>query len=60
MEKANTRRETTPKKNQESNLLSTKPEADSHRNIKIISNITGSSKHYSLIYFNINGLNSPI
>jgi hypothetical protein len=60
MENTNTRRETTPKKKQESNLLSTNPIEDNNTNIKIISIITGSNNHYSLISFNINGLNSPI
>jgi hypothetical protein len=33
VENANTRRETTPKKKQESNLLSINPKEDSHTNI---------------------------
>jgi hypothetical protein len=41
MENANTRRETTPQKKQESNVLSTNPKEDNHTNIKITS-ITGS------------------
>ena len=60
MENSNTRRETTPYKKQESNLLSTNPKEDSHTNIKITSKITGSNNHYSLIFLNINGLNFPI
>ena len=42
MENANTRRETTPQKEQESNLLSTNPKEDNHTNIKITSIITES------------------
>ena len=49
MENSNTRRETTHLENQENNLLSTNPKEDSHTNIKIISIITGSNYHYSLI-----------
>jgi ribonuclease D len=60
MENANTKRETTPKKKQHSNLLSTNLTDDNHINIKITLIITGSNNHYSLIYLNINGLNSPI
>jgi hypothetical protein len=60
MENTNTRRETTPWKKQESNLLSTNPKEDSHTNIKITSKITESNNHHSLISLNINGLNSPI
>ena len=60
MENTNTRRETTPQKKQESNLLSTSPIEDNHINIKITPIITGSNNHYSLISLNINGLNSPI
>ena len=48
-----------PKKYQESNQLSTNSKEDKHTNIKI-SKITGSNNHYSLLSFNINGLNSPI
>jgi hypothetical protein len=59
MKNSNTRRGTTPLKKQESNL-STNPKEDSHTNIKIISKITGSNNHYSLISLSINGLNSPI
>jgi hypothetical protein len=59
MENTNTRRETTPKKNQESNLLKN-PKEDNHTNIKITSKITGSNNHYSLISLNIIELNSPI
>jgi hypothetical protein len=45
---------------QVSNPLSTNPIEDIHTNIKIISKATASNNHYSLISFNINGLNSPI
>jgi hypothetical protein len=45
---------------QESNLLSTNTKEDSHTNIIITSQITGSNNHYSLISLNINGLNFPI
>jgi hypothetical protein len=60
MKKANTKRETTPKKRQESKLLSINPIEDNYTNIKITSIITGSSNHYSLISLNTNGPNSPI
>jgi hypothetical protein len=60
MENAKTKRETTAKKKQESNFLSTNPIEDNHTNIKITSIITGSKNHYSLISLNISGLNSPI
>ena len=61
MENTNRRRETTSEKKEESNL-STKPKEDSHTNIipPPTTKITGSNHHYSLISFNINGLNSPI
>ena len=55
--KYKSRRETTPQKKQQSNLSTNRIE-NSHRNIKIISKITGSSNHYSLLSLNINGLNS--
>jgi hypothetical protein len=44
------------------NNLSTNPKEDSHTNIlhPIITKISGSNNHYSLISININGLNSPI
>ena len=58
MENANTRRETTPLINPESNLLSTNPKEDNDKNI--MSKITGSINHYFLISLTINGLNSPI
>ena len=57
MENTNTRRETTPWKKQESNLLSTNPKEDSHTNMKITSKLTGSKNHYSLISLNISALN---
>jgi hypothetical protein len=61
MENSNTRRETTPQKNQESNLISTNPKGDSHRNNSTFNNkITGSTNHFSFISLTINGLNSPI
>ena len=60
MENINTRRETTPQKEQESNLLPTNSIEDNHTNIKIRSIIIGSNIHYSLISLNINGLNSPL
>jgi hypothetical protein len=52
VENANTRRETTPKKKQESNLLSINPKEDSHTNIMlpITTKITWSNNHFS---FNI-------
>ena len=60
MENANTRRETTPLINPESNLLSTNPKEDNDKNIKIMSKITESNNHYFIISLTINGLNSPI
>jgi hypothetical protein len=54
MKNACTRRETTPYKKQENNLLSISPKEDSHTNIKITSKITGSNNHFSLISLNIN------
>jgi hypothetical protein len=60
MENANTRRKTISWKRQESNLLSTNPKEDSHKNVTITSKVTGSNNHSSLISININGLNSPI
>ena len=60
MENANTRRETTLQKKQESNPLPTNSKEDTHTNIKVRSKTTGSSNHYSLISLNNNGLNSPI
>ena len=60
MENTNKGRETTHKKNQESNLLSTNPKEDNNTNIKITSKIAGSNNHYSSISLNINGLNSSI
>jgi hypothetical protein len=52
-------RETMPYKKQEGNL-SINPKEDNHTNIKITSKVTGSINHYSLIYFNIKGLKSPV
>ena len=48
MENANTRREITPQKKQESNI-STNPKEESHTNTKITSKIPGSNNHYYLI-----------
>ena len=61
MENANTRKETTPQKKQESNL-STNSKHNRHTNIipPLTTKITGSNNHFSLISLNINGLNSPI
>jgi hypothetical protein len=56
----NTRRETTPQKKQESNLLLTNSKEDNHRNIKITLKIIGSNNHYSLISLNVSGFKSPI
>jgi hypothetical protein len=47
MENANTKRETTPSKKQESDLLSTNPIEDNHTNIKVTLIILRSSNHYS-------------
>jgi hypothetical protein len=60
MENSKIRRQTTPKKKQECNLLSTNPNEDSHTNIipPLTTKIIGGNNHYSLIYLNINGLNS--
>jgi hypothetical protein len=50
-----------PYKKQESNL-STNLKEDSHKNRipTLTTKITGSNNYFSLITFNINGLNSPI
>ena len=60
-EKKNTRTETTPQKKQESNP-STNLKEDSHKNRMptLTTKIIGSNNYFSLISFNINGLNSPI
>ena len=62
MENSNKRRETIPYKKQEINLLSTNPKEDSHTHIisSLITKITGSNNHFSLISLHNNGLNSPI
>jgi len=62
MENSNTRRETTPQKKQESNLLATNPKEERDTNIipPLTTKITGNNNHYSLISLNINGLSSPI
>ena len=54
MENTNKGRETTHKKKQESNLLSTNPKEDNHTNIKITSKTAGSNNHFSVISLNIN------
>jgi hypothetical protein len=61
MENSNTRRKTTQKQKQENNLL-TNPKEDSHINIipPLTTNITKSNNHFSLMFLNINELNSPI
>jgi hypothetical protein len=46
MENTNTKRNTKPYKKQEISLLSTNPKEDSHTNVKVTSNITGSNNHY--------------
>jgi hypothetical protein len=50
------------KKNQENNLLLMNQKEDNHRNIipHLTTKITGSDNHFSLIFLNINGLNSPM
>jgi hypothetical protein len=50
-----------PRKKQESNPL-TKLEEDSHKNRlpTLTTKMTGSNNYFSLMSFNINGLNSPI
>jgi len=60
-ENLNTRRETTPYKKQESNLLTTSPKEESHTNIipPLTTKITGNNNPYS-ISLNINELNFPI
>ena len=62
MENSNTRKESTPQKKQENNLISTKPKEDSHTNIipPLTTKIIGSNNHFSLISLNIKGLNSLI
>ena len=62
MENSKTRRETTPYKKQENDLHSTNTKEDSHTNIisPLITKITGSKNHYSLISININALNASI
>jgi len=62
MENYNTRRVTTCLRKQESNLIATNLKKDSHTNIipLLTRKIAGNNNHLSLIYFNINGLNSPI
>ena len=61
MKNANTRRETIPQKNQETKLLTNQKE-DSHTNIilPLITKITGSKNHFSLISLNIGEFNFPI
>jgi hypothetical protein len=51
-----------PYKKHESSLLSTNKKEDSHTHIikPLITKITGSNYHWSLISLNINRLNSPI
>ena len=58
----NTRRETIPKKKQESNLLTTNPKEEIHTNIipPLTTKVTGNKNDYSLISLDINGLSSPI
>ena len=62
MEKLIAKRETSPKEDQENNLLATNTKEENHTNIilSLTTKITGNKNHYSLISFNINGLNSPI
>ena len=62
LENSNTSRESTPKKKQESNPLSTNSKEDSHTNIipYLTTKITERNNHYSLISLNISGLNYPI
>jgi hypothetical protein len=57
----NTRRETTPAKKQEIDLLTINPIQESHTNIisPLTTKIRGSNTHWCLISLNINGLNSP-
>jgi hypothetical protein len=61
MKNSKTRKETTPKKKHEINLLTTKPKEEKHTNIipLLTTKIRGSTNHCSLISLNINGLNSP-
>ena len=61
MENTNTRRKTTLEKKQESNSSAHLKE-DSHTNIipPLTTKITGSNNQFSLIFLNINRLNSPI
>jgi hypothetical protein len=44
------------------NLLLSNQKEDSHVNIipPLVTKITGSNNHFSLIYFNAKGINSPI
>jgi hypothetical protein len=62
MEISTTRRETTPYKRKESNLLSTNTKDDSHTNIikPVTTKIRESNKHFSSISLNTNILNSSI
>ena len=62
MENSNTRRVTIPQIKQESNLLSTNLQEDSHTHIipSLTTKITGSNSHLSLISLNVSGLNSQI
>ena len=62
MEKANTRREMTPKKKQEINFFTTNSKGEKHTSIipPLTTKITGSNHHCSLISLHINGLNSPV
>jgi len=61
MENLNTRRETTPYRKQEYSFLAMK-QKERQTNIipPLTTKITGSNNHYSLIFLNIKGLNSPI
>jgi hypothetical protein len=59
---SNTRKVPAPKKGQDIKHLTTKTKAESHKHIKpsTKTNISGTNSHLSLIFLNINGLNSPI
>ena len=52
----------TPNKNQDINLFTTNPKEEKHANIIscLPTKITGTNNHWTLIFFNINELSSPI
>ena len=61
-ENSNTRKVPTPKERQDINHLTTKPKGKDQMHIMppTKTNITGTNNHLSLIFLNINELNSPI